>query len=316
MELSDRQRWKWSRKTKYPLIKLVKRDWQYLVLMLAPVVFYVVFYYTPMVGVIIAFKDYSFSKGLLGSDWIGLKHFVDFYNSYYFWRLIKNTILISVYSILFGFPVPIIFALMLNEIRWSFFRKFAQTVSYIPHFLSTVIVVGMMYNLLALDGGVVNQLLNKLGYESVGFVGSSQWFRTLFVGSGIWASFGFSSIIYLAAISSIDQELYSAIEADGGNRLQKIWHITLPGIRPTIIILLLLSLGGIFSVGLEKIILMYSPINYEVSDVIDSFVYRRGVEQSDFSYATAIGLFTSAVNFILLIVFNYIARKTSETSLW
>lgn len=294
----------------------VFRDWQLLLLMILPMMYYIIFCYLPMYGILLAFKEYSIGGSIMGGEWVGLKYFIQFFESIYFWRLIKNTLLLSIYGLIFGFPVPIIFALMLNEVKSGIYRKSVQTISYIPHFISTVIVVGIMYNFLNMEGGMVNLALERLGYQKVNFFSSTEWFRALYIGSGIWQGFGFSSIIYLAAISSIDQELYSAIEVDGGNRFQKIWHITLPGIKPTVIILLILSLGGLLSSGTEKIILMYSPSNYEVSDVIGTYVYRKGLEEGAYSFATSVGFFNTIINFILVVIFNYTSKKVSETSLW
>lgn len=298
------------------ILYLAKRDWQFLVIMILPFIFYVIFSYIPMYGIIIAFKDFSPSKGILGSEWIGLKNFIQFFQSYYFYRTVRNTFLIGFYSLVFGFPIPIIFALALNEIRIPLLKRITQSVSYIPHFISIVVVVGMMYNFLSVNYGVINELISRLGLEKINFMESSRWFRTLYVGSGIWQGYGFGAIIYLATISGINPELYSAIEIDGGNRLQKIIYITLPCLRPTIIVLLILSFGSIFSVGFEKIMLMYSPTIYDVSDVISTYSYRKGILDQDYGFATAVGLFNTIVNFLMLVIFNTISRKYSETSLW
>lgn len=292
------------------------KNWQLHAIIFLPFLYYIIFHYLPMYGVTLAFKDFTFGKGIMGSPWVGLKWFDEFFNSFYFTRLVKNTFLLGFYGILWGFPVPIIFALCLNEIRNSYFRKISQTISYFPNFISTVIIVGILYNFLSVNGGLVNVLLNKLNINSISFLDSPQWFRTLYIGSSIWQGFGFGSIIYLAAISGIDQQLYEALEVDGGNRLQKIWHITLPGIKPTIIILLILAMGSVFSVGFEKVMLMYNPGIYDVSDVIQTYVYRRGILDGDFSFATSVGFFNSLINFILLVVFNFISSKLNETSLW
>ena len=217
---------------------------------------------------------------------------------------------------MFGFPVPIIFALLLNEVKKVSYKRIVQTVSYLPHFISVVIIVGMMVNFLSPNEGIVNQLIKQTGREPVDFMSALRWFRPLYVGSGIWQSFGFSSIIYLAAIAGINPELYDAIEVDGGSRLQKIRFITLPSIAPTITILLILRVGRLMSVGFQKIILMYSPVIYEVADVISTYVYRRGIQEGEYGFATAVGFFNSVVNLILLVACNRLARKLSETSLW
>lgn len=298
------------------LLKNLSRD-KFLLLMILPVVvYYIVFHYVPMSGIVIAFKNFTVSKGIWGSDWVGVKWFEQFFNSIFFWRLLRNTLLISVYGLLFGFWVPIAFALLLSELKNGYFKRFAQTVSYLPHFVSIVVVVGMMVMFLSPTNGVVNLLLNHLGLSSIAFFDDSAWFRTLYVGSDIWQSFGWNSIIYLAAIAGINTQLYEAAKCDGANRWRQIWHITLPGIRPTIMILLILSIGNMMNVGFEKILLMYNPGTYEVSDVISTYVYRRGILAADYSYGAAVGLFNSAVNFILLIAVNQTSRKMNQASLW
>jgi putative aldouronate transport system permease protein len=298
------------------LKKEFKRDYQLLIIILLPLAYYIIFHYIPMYGVVISFKDFSYSKGIIGSPWAGFKHFETFFASYYSWRLIRNTLLLGIYTLIFSFPVPIIFALALNELRSRKMRKIIQTVSYIPHFLSTVIIVGMIYNFFSVKYGIVNQFLVRIGVEPVNFMASLFWFRPLYVGSSIWQSFGFSSIIYLAAITGINPELYEALEVDGGNRWQKIRFITIPSISPTIIILLIFAFGRIFNVGFEKVLLMQSPGIYEVADVVQTFVYRRGIINGDFSFSAAVGLMNTLINFTLIVLFNYVARKVSDTSLW
>ena len=285
-------------------------------MLIIPFLYYVVYRYIPMYGVIIAFKKFSIARGVMRSDWVGLKWFLQFFRSYYFSRLVRNTFLISLYSLLFGFPVPIIFALMLNEVRQLGYKRMVQTISYLPHFISVVIVVGMMVSFLSPAGGLVNVVIERLGGETKSFMSDLRWFRALYVGSGIWQQFGFGSIIYLAAIAGINVELYDAAEADGCTRLQKIRHITIPGIASTIMILLILRMGRMLSVGFEKVLLMYSEATYEVADVISTYVYRRGIIGGGYSFATAVGLFNSVVNLVFLTVFNWLARKYSETSLW
>lgn len=298
------------------LIKNLARD-KFLLLMILPVVvYYIVFHYVPMSGIVIAFKNFTVSKGIWGSDWVGVKWFEQFFNSIFFWRLLRNTLLISVYGLLFGFWVPIAFALLLSELKNGYFKRFAQTVSYLPHFVSIVVVVGMMVMFLSPTNGVVNLLLNHLGLSSIAFFDDAAWFRTLYVGSDIWQSFGWNSIIYLAAIAGINTQLYEAAKCDGASRWRQVWHITLPGIRPTIMILLILSVGNMMNVGFEKILLMYNPGTYEVSDVISTYVYRRGILAADYSYGAAVGLFNSVVNFILLVAVNQISRKMNQASLW
>lgn len=282
--------------------------------MLAPVLlYYLIFHYGPMYGAVIAFQDFNPIKGVLGSKWVGLQNFQDFFASVYFTRLIFNTIAINVLDIIFGFPAPIILALLINELRWNPFKRLVQTVTYLPHFISVVVVVGMLVDFFARDG-LVNQLLATS--DPVAFMQSPEWFRQLFVGSGIWQHVGWGSIVYLAAIATIDPQLYDAAKVDGADRFRQMWHITIPGILPTIVILLILRMGTMMSVGYEKIILMYNPLTYETADVISTYVFRRGILQADFSFSAAVGLFNSVINFALLIVANRLSRRLTEHSLW
>jgi putative aldouronate transport system permease protein len=281
-------------------------------LMLLPVLlYYLIFHYGPMYGAVIAFEDFNPIKGVFGSKWVGLQNFQDFFASVYFGRLIFNTVAISVLDLIFGFPAPIILALLINELRWNPFKRLVQTVTYLPHFVSVVVVVGMMVDFLARDG-----LVNQLFATNVAYMQSADWFRQLFVGSGIWQHVGWLSIVYLAAIATIDSQLYDAAKVDGADRFRQIWHITIPGILPTIVILLILRMGMLMSVGYEKIILMYNPLTYETADVISTYVFRRGILQADFSFSAAVGLFNSAINFALLIAANRISRRLSGHSLW
>ncbi|WP_010271215.1 ABC transporter permease [Paenibacillus senegalensis] len=289
---------------------------KYVYLMLLPVVaYYAIFHYGPMYGVQIAFKDYVPYLGISGSEWVGLKHFEDFFNSYYFWRILRNTIIISVLELLFAFPAPIILALLLNEIRNNRFKRTVQTITYLPHFISIVVIVGILVDFLARDG-LINNVLSIFGVEPVAYLREPEWFRTIFIGSGIWQSVGWGSIIYLAAMSNIDPTLYEASRVDGANRWKQTIHITIPGIMPTIIILLILQIGNLMSVGTEKILLMYNSNTYETADVIGTYVYRKGLLESNFSFSSAIGLFNSIINFTLLVFANYLSKKTTETKLW
>ena len=285
-------------------------------MMLLPFAYYLVFHYIPMVGVLLAFKEYSIPRGIFGSEWVGFRWFKQFFESYYFWRLIRNTLLLNVYDLIFGFPVPILFALILNEMQAMPVKRFVQTVSYLPHFISLVIVVGILVNFLSPNTGIINIVIERLGGTPVHFMAQQRWFRFLYVGSNIWQSFGFGSIVYLAAISGINTELYDAAHVDGCGRLQRIRHVTMPGLAPTIIIFLILRLGSMLAVGFEKVLLMYSPETYEVADVIATYVYRRGIVSGEYSFAAAVGLFGNVVNLVLLVTFNRIARRYSETSLW
>ena len=303
-------------KSRKPLKKQLY-DSRYLLLLALPgLIYYAIFHYGPMYGIIIAFKDYKGGTSMLGAPWVGVKWFNEFFNSFYFTRLLTNTLLISFYNLVFGFPVPVIFALMLSETNCKWFKKAVQTVSYLPHFISVVVVVGMLQTMLSTTNGIINNIIRSQGGNAVNFMGSSEWFRPLYIGSGIWQSFGWNSIIYLAALSNVDPQLYEAAYIDGANRFQKVIHVSLPGIIPTMVILLIMQLGNTMSVGYEKIILMYTPSTYEVADVISTYVYRRGILNGQFSFSTAVGLFNSAVNMILLITVNTISKRINDVSLW
>jgi putative aldouronate transport system permease protein len=299
--------------------RLVRSDFRrnrYVYLMALPVVaYYVIFHYVPIYGLVIAFKDFAPRAGILESPWVGLEHFASFFNSYYAVRVIRNTILINIYQLVFSFPAPIILALLLNEVRSSTYKRSIQTITYLPHFISLVVVCGFIRDFTASDG-VINDIIAFLGGERSGLLGRPELFRTIFVTSGIWQEIGWGSIIYLAALAGIDPGLYESATIDGAGRLKQTWYITLPGIMPTIVILLILRIGKMMSVGFEKIILLYSPITYETADVISSFIYRRGLVGFEYSYATAVGLFNSIINFLMLIGANWLSRRFSETSLW
>jgi len=285
-------------------------------LILPCVAFYILFAYMPMYGAVIAFKDFQLGDTIGSAPWVGFRWFREFFSSMYFWRLIKNTLIINIYQLVFGFPIPIIFALVVNEIRRQKFKKTLQTISYMPYFISTVVIVGMLNNFFGMNHGIVNNMLESLGYERIHFFMESKYFRPLYIGSGIWQSFGYGSIIYIAAMSGVDLDLYEAAIIDGAKRLQQMWHITLPAIKPTIVILLILNIGQLMSEGFQKIILMYNPATYEVADVISTYIYRRGLIDMEYSFSSAVGLFNSAINFCLLIAANGISRRVNESSLW
>ncbi|MGN8646224.1 ABC transporter permease [Gracilibacillus sp. HCP3S3_G5_1] len=286
-------------------------------LMVSPVIlYYIIFQYGPMYGLQIAFKDYSPELGFLGSPWVGFEHFKEFFNSFFFWRLLRNTILLSFYSLLFAFPAGIILALLLNEVRGRIFKRTVQTVTYMPHFVSLVVIVGILFDFTARDGVINDILVFLFGIEPIAFMQESEWFRTLFIGSDIWQNVGWSSIIFLAAISNIDPALYEAAKMDGAGRFKQMFHITLPGIMPTVVILLILLIGKFMTVGEEKILLMYNPTTYETADVIGTYVYRKGILESNFSYSAAVGLFKALIAFTLLVIANGIARKVGDTKLW
>lgn len=298
------------------LAKTVSKN-KYLFLMIAPVlIYYIIFCYGPIYGAIIAFKDFDISKGILGSPWVGLKHFETFFFGPYFTRTLVNTLLISLYSILFGFPVPVIFALLLNELGSQKFKRVVQTVTYLPHFISMVVICGMIHTFVARNG-IITDLYVALGGERANLLVDPKNFRTIFVVSGIWQTFGWSSIVYLSTLSNVDVQFYEAAELDGAGRFQKIWHITLPALIPTIVIMFIMRMGNVMTVGFEKVILLYNPNTYETADVISSYVYRMGLGEShQYSYSTAVGLFTSMVNFLLVVTFNFICKKVTANSLW
>ncbi len=290
---------------------------KYLVLMALPAVaYFLVFHYYPMYGMLIAFQDYSPGKGIWGSVWVGFEHFRQFFGGYYFFRLLSNTVIISVLSLLWGFPLPIIFALMLNEFREGTFKRTVQTVSYLPHFISLVVTCGMIINFLSPANGIINTLIKALGGSPVNFLGQPQYFRTVYVASGVWQEFGWNSIIYLAALSGVDQQLYEAARIDGAGRWKQMVNITLPSIQTTIIILLILSVGNIMSVGFEKIILLYNTSTYETADVISTYVYRMGLQSLQYSFSAAVGMFNSVVNILMLIMANTLSRRLTGSSIW
>jgi putative aldouronate transport system permease protein len=298
-------------------LKYLKRRGFLLYLFFLPVaLYYAIFHYAPMYGVVIAFKDFSPFIGILKSPWVGFEHFITFFSSIYFFRLIRNTFLLSFYSILFGFPVPILLALILNELQSRRLRSIIQSLTYVPHFVSTVVVAGLLYTFLSPSVGFVNAILTALGGKEVDFLREPSWFRFLYVGSGIWQEMGWGSIIYVAGLASIDVQLYEAADMDGAGRLRKMWSISLPGILPIVVTMLLLNLGRLMTVGFEKVFLLYNSATYETSDVISTYVYRSGIMDQQYSFAAAVGLFNSVVTLVLLTGFNWISRRVSEYSLW
>ncbi|MEG0741112.1 MAG: ABC transporter permease subunit [Clostridia bacterium] len=299
--------------------KLIRRDlrmnWCVYLMALPVLAYFIIFHYIPMAGVAIAFEDFSIRHGIFGSTWVGLKQFEQFFNSVYCWRIIRNTLLISFYGLLFSFPFPIIFALCLNEIRNQRFKKLTQTISYLPYFISVVVVVSIL-NDFTKSHGVLTKLAQSLGDTGGALISRPEWFRTLYIGSNMWQHMGYNSIIFISALATIDQELYEAARIDGAGRWQQTVHITLPAITPTIVILLILRLGQIMNVGYEKTILMYGPATYETADIISSYVYRVGMVDANYSYSTAVNLFNSVINFVVLFLANGISRKVGNTSLW
>ncbi len=296
--------------------EIVKKDRALLIMLLPFFFYYIVLKYIPMYGVTIAFKDFSFGKGILGSEWVGLKYFIKFFNGYDAWKLIRNTLLISFYSLIFSFPAPIIFAILLNELKSDKFKKITQTISYLPHFISTVIVCGMVYNFLQVDG-IINILLSRgLGIKPIPFLLLSEWFRTIFIAMGTWKGFGWGAIIYLTALTGIDPQLYEAAYMDGANRFQRIIHVTIPGIVPVIVIMLILRLGDILEVSSESILLLYNSATYETADVISTYVYRRGLLERNYSFGAAVGFFQSFVGLIMVLLSNKLARRYTGSGLW
>ncbi|MDF2959355.1 MAG: protein lplB [Paenibacillus sp.] len=299
--------------------KLWRYFWfhRYLYLMLAPaILYYLIFHYVPMYGAVVAFKDFSITKGILGSDWAGLKHFNYLFSQDKFWQVIENTVIISMYRLTFGFPAPIVVALLLNEVRIKLFKQTVQTVIYLPHFISWVILGGLMINLLSTDNGVLNNIIKALGGAPIGFMSEESYFRSTMVFSMIWKEFGWNTIIYMAALAGINPQLYEAAVIDGANRWQRLLHLTLPLIRGTVILLLILRLGGIMEAGFEQIYVLYHPGVYNVADIIDTYVYRIGLTEGRFSLAAAVGLFKSLINFILLVIANKLARMMGEQGVY
>ncbi|SDW07158.1 sugar ABC transporter permease [Paenibacillus sp. PDC88] len=311
MQASERKKWK-----QRSSLRSWTRNWELYLLFLPVLAYFIIFHYIPMYGVQIAFKDFIANKGIMGSPWVGFEHFERFFDSFYFWRIIKNTLGIGIYELVVGFPIPIILALMIHELRTGKFRKFVQTVTYMPHFLSTIVMVGMIMMFLSPASGLINVVITLFGGEPISFMTEPGWFKSIYVWSGVWQTMGWSSIIYIAALAGIDPQLHEAARVDGASRLRRIWHINLPGIAPTIIVLLILNMGSILGVGFEKVFLMQNDLNMESSDVISTNVYRSGILGAQYSFSAAVGLFNSVVNFIMLLTVNRIARKVSSSSLW
>lgn len=296
-------------------IKLLNKNKYLYALIALPVVYYLVFHYAPMYGIIVSFKDYNIVKGIMGSPWAGFKWYEKFLTDPYFWKVVRNTFLLSLENIIWGFPFPIIIALLLNEVRNRKFKKAIQSVTYLPHFISTVVVCGMLVSILSSDG-LVNNLIRALGGETKQFLMYPEYFRTIYVVSEIWQKAGWTSIIYLAALTGIDASILDAATIDGANRMQRIRHVTLPAITPTISTLLIMDLGKMMNLGYEKVLLLYNGSTMETADIIATYVYRRGILQNSFSYATAVGLFQTVIGVVLLVMANKVSKKLSETSLW
>ncbi len=294
------------------LLKDMRKNWILYVMILPVVVYYIIFAYAPIYGIQLAFKDYIVKKGIWGSPWIGMENFTRFFSSYNFGLLLKNTIGISVYSILVGFPIPIIFALMLNYLKNKYLKKTVQMVSYAPYFISTVVMCGMITIFLNPDTGIFNTIRGFFGMESVDFLGKPELFKSIYVWTGVWQGMGWSSIIYISALSGVDYQLHEAAIVDGANKLQRILHVDLPSIKPTIVMLLILQMGSLMSVGFEKVFLLQNTLNKQAASVISTYVYEVGLINSDYGYSTAIGLFNSVINMILIVAANQICKKFTE----
>jgi len=297
-------------------LKRIFRAWQLYVLLAPAIVYILVFKYWPMYGVQIAFKNYNPVDGFTDSPWVGLTHFIRFMNSYQFGQVVGNTLWIAVLGLLVAFPIPIILALLVNQLQSERFKKFTQTVLYSPAFISTVVVVGIMFVVLSPRSGLVNNAIQLGGGEPIFFMGSAEWFRPIYVISEVWQNAGFSMIVYLAALAAIDPALHDAAKVDGASKLQRIRHIDLPGIMPVVTILFILAIGNLLNVGFEKALLMQTPLNLSTSEIIQTYVYHAGLQQAQFSYSAAIGLFNSLLNLALLLVFNTIARRANQATLW
>ncbi|CAM3898993.1 ABC transporter permease [Lederbergia lenta] len=296
--------------------KLAKKHWQLYLLMLLPLTSLIIFKYVPMFGSTIAFKDYNVIKGIWGSDWVGFKYFIQFFNLPHFWTIIGNTLGLSLYGLLIGFPAPIILALALNEVRQGLFKRSVQMITYAPYFISTVIMVSIIIVALSPNTGIVNSIMGLFGIEPRNFMGEPGLFKTIYVFSDVWQQTGYGAIIYLAALAGVNPEFYEAAKMDGATRIQKILHIDLPSILPVTVILLILNIGNMMAIGFEKIYLMQNSLNVMTSEVISTYVYKVGLIESNFSFSAAVGLFNSVVNLILLVIVNYLAKRVSKTSLW
>lgn len=290
---------------------------KYIYLMILPgVLYFLIFKYIPMFGLVISFQDYLPFKGIAGSDWVGFKHFDRLFSDPEFWNIFKNTVLVFLVNVTFYFPVPIVLSLMLNEVASAFFKRIVQTLVYIPHFLSWVIIVSISFVMFTVDGGIINEAITFFGFEPVNFLMSSKWFYPLYMFQVIWREAGWGTIVYLAAMAAIDPGLYEAARMDGATRIRQIWHITLPGIRSVIIVMLILKVGSVLDTSFEHIYLLLNSMNKDVAEILDTFVYTAGLKQGQFSFSTAVGLFKSVVSFILVIGSNWLAKKFGEEGVY
>src|SRR5690625_2352020 len=295
--------------------RVLRKDWRLYTFLLLPIVFLLIFRYLPMAGNVIAFRRFRPGGSIFGEEWVGLRYVEMFVNDAKFWDVFQNTVILGTLSLLICFPMPIVLALLLNEVRIRWFKRLVQTVSYLPHFMSIVVVAGLVFQIFSVQG-TINQILDVVGADPVNFMQDASWFRTIYISSEVWQTVGWGTILYLAALTTIDDQLYEASRIDGANRLQQTWHVTLVGIRPTMITLLVLNIGTFLSVGFEKVLLLYNPLTYPTADVIATYLYRIGIESSNFSYATAIGLFESIIGLTLVLSANAISKRVVGTSLW
>nr|WP_241243116.1 ABC transporter permease subunit [Paenibacillus whitsoniae] len=296
--------------------KRIIRNYDLYLLFLPTLAYFIIFHYVPMYGLQIAFKNFNPVKGIAGSPWVGFDNFERFFESYQLTTIIRNTLGISIYELLVAFPAPIILALMINQLTSERFKRFVQTITYAPHFISTVVVVGIVYLLLSPKTGAVNSFLGLFGIDPIFFMGSPDWFKTVFVFSGVWQSVGWGTIIYLAALTAVNPDLHEAATVDGATKLQRVLHVDIPSIMPTVIIMLIMNMGHIMSVGFEKVYLMQNQLNIDSSETIQTYVYKAGLVQAQYSYASAIGLFNTVINFILLIAVNQLSKSMKQSSLW
>lgn len=294
----------------------VKRHWQLYLMLVLPVTYLIIFAYLPMGGAVIAFKDYSIRGGIWGSEWVGLKHFKNFFTTPDFKNLMTNTLALSLYSLIISFPMPILLALAINEMRGRHYKKVVQMVTYLPYFISTVVLVGIMQNIFSVRTGLVNNIIMLFGGKAIDFMGKPGLFRSLYVWSGVWQGMGYSAVIYIAALASVDISQTEAAIIDGAGRFARVWNVDIPAIMPTIVIQLILAVGSIMSLGFEKVYLMQNPVNMQTSEIISTFVYKRGLINFQYSYATAVGLFNSVCNTVLIVLANMFSKRVNETSLW
>lgn len=297
--------------------KHIGRYWQLYAMLIIPIIYYIVFRYVPMIGNIIAFRKYRAGSNIFGDEFVGFRYFKQFITNETFWRAFKNTLTLNITYLIFRFPMTLIFALLINEIRNLHWKKFVQTVSYLPHFVSVVILCGMVKELVS-TSGPINNFIASLGFEKISFISEAKWFATIFVTSGIWQGLGWGTILYLAAMSNINPSLYEAAAVDGAGHFKRVWHVTIPSILPTITTLLILDIGGLVGSGgaFEKVYLLYNPMTYETADIISTYVFRMGIDGGNFSYATAVGLFEGLINLVLLSIANFASKKLTDSSLW